>query len=307
MAEFIQKLQPKSSESTLIMRNAFLQLHIAVLLAGLTGVMGRLISLNEGLLVWYRMFFTVLVLWLIHQFTRSKQASSSFALYPYLTGALVAIHWVFFYGSIKYSNVSIGLVCFSSVGFFTAILDPLVNKRSFDIREIALGILAITGISLMFHFETAAQTGILLGIISSLLATLFTVINKRLLTQYQSKELSRYELTGGWIVLTILLPVYLYFFPVKQLLPSAQDLIWLVILSVLCTVVAFHLSLNALKKISPFTVNLSYNLEPLYGILLAFILFKEYQELDKGFYFGLTLILLSVLLQSVRIWYKKTD
>lgn len=288
------------------MRKAFLQLHLAVLLAGLTGVMGRLISLNEGLLVWYRMLFTVIVLWAIHIFSRSQDSTKSFHLYPYLTGALVAIHWVFFYGSIKYSNVSIGLVCFSAVGFFTAILDPLINKRSFDVRELALGTLAILGIYLMFHFETSSQTGIILGIISSLLATLFTVINKRLLNQYSSQELSRFELTGGWMMLTIFLPFYLYFFPVTSYLPTSSDLFWLLILSVCCTVVAFHLSLNALKKISPFTVNLSYNLEPVYGIILAFALFQEYQELDKGFYLGLALIILSVLLQSVRIWSKKT-
>lgn len=288
------------------MRKAFLQLHIAVLLAGITGVMGRLISLNEGLLVWYRMFFTVIVLWIIHHFSRKDSSRSSFHPYPYLTGGIVALHWVFFYGSIKYSNVSVGLVCFSAVGFFTAILDPLINKRAFDKQEIALGLLVILGIYLMFHFDANYQTGIILGIISSLLATLFTVINKQLLNQFSSKELSRFELTGGWLVLSILLPVYLFFFPVETILPTTTDLFWLLILSVLCTVLAFHLSLNALKKISPFTVNLSYNLEPVYGILLAFILFREDRELDKGFYIGITLIVLSVLLQSIRIRNQKT-
>lgn len=288
------------------MRKAFLQLHLAVLLAGFTGVMGRLISLNEGLLVWYRMLFTVIVIWIIHAFSKTRVLAKKLPIYPYLTGALVAIHWVFFYGSIKYSNVSIGLVCFSAVGFFTAILDPLINKRSFDGREIALGVLSILGIYLMFHFETSSQTGIILGIISSLLATLFTVINKRLLNTYSSNELSRFELTGGWLILTFLLPVYLYIFPVKSYIPNILDIFWLLILSICCTVIAFHHSLNALKKISPFTVNLSYNLEPVYGILIAFALFHEYQELDKGFYLGLTLIIVSVLLQSVRIWSKKT-
>lgn len=288
------------------MRKAFLQLHIAVLLAGITGVMGRLISLNEGLLVWYRMLFTVIVLWIIHYFTRSNSRRSSFHPYPYLTGGIVALHWVFFYGSIKYANVSVGLVCFSAVGFFTAILDPLINKRGFDKKEIALGLLVILGIYLMFHFDANYQTGIILGIISSLLATLFTVINKQLLNLYSSKDLSRFELTGGWMVLSILLPIYLFIFPVESILPTTNDLIWLLILSVLCTVLAFHLSLNALKKISPFTVNLSYNLEPVYGILLAFILFREDRELDKGFYIGITLIILSVLLQSIRIRNQKT-
>lgn len=288
------------------MRKAFLHLHLAVLLAGLTGVMGRLITLNEGLLVWYRMFFTVIVLWLLYVVQNNSKQRSSWQLAPFLTGGIVALHWVFFYASIKYSNVSIGLVCFSAVGFFTAILDPLMNQRLFDAKEVALGLLAIAGVYLMFHFETAYQRGILLGLLSSLLATLFTVINKRLLLKFSAQELSRYELTGGWIVLTLILPFYLIFFPPQRLWPTTNDLFWLLVLSVLCTVLAFHLSLNALKKISPFTVNLSYNLEPVYGIMLAFVLFQEYREVDKGFYIGLSLIILSVLLQSVRIWSKKT-
>lgn len=288
------------------MRKAFLQLHMAILLAGLTGVMGRLISLNEGLLVWYRMFFTIIVLWVIHFFSRSKSPIVPFSILPYLTGGLVSLHWVFFYGSIKYANVSIGLVCFSAVGFFTALVDPFINNRPFDSKEIVIGLLVILGIYLMFHFEASHQMGIILGVISSFFATLFTVINKRLLNTYSSRELSRCELTGGWLVLSILLPFYLFYFPSTRLLPTSSDLLWLLILSFFCTVVAFHLSLNALKKISPFTVNLSYNLEPLYGILLAFILFREDRELDKGFYLGLAVILLSVLFQTARIWDKKT-
>lgn len=288
------------------MRKAFLQLHGAILLAGLTGVLGRLISLNEGVLVWYRMFFTIIVLWAMHFFSRTAPRKSTFPIYPYLIGGLISLHWVFFYGSIKYANVSIGLVCFSAVGFFTAILDPLCNKRPFDLLELALGILAILGIYLMFHVDANYQIGIILGIISSLLATLFTVFNKRLLEDYSASDLSRYELTGGWLLLSVLMPVYVYYFPGSALVPSWLDVLWLLILSILCTVVAFHLSLNALKKISSFSVNLSYNLEPVYGILLAFILFREDRELDNGFYMGLSLIILSVLLQTLRIRLKKT-
>lgn len=288
------------------MRKAFLQLHLAILLAGITGVMGRLISLNEGLLVWYRMFFTIIVLWVLYFFSKSESRSLTFPFFPYLTGGLVSLHWVFFYGSIKYANISIGLVCFSTVGFFTALLDPLINNRPFDSKEIVLGLLVILGIYLIFHFESHHQVGIILGVISSFLATLFTVINKRLLNVYSSKKLSRFELTGGWLVLSLLLPFYLMYFPSTSLLPTYRDILWLLILSLLCTVVAFHLSLNALKKISPFTVNLSYNLEPLYGIILAFIFFREDRELDKGFYIGFTLILLSVLFQTISIWDKKT-
>ncbi len=289
------------------MRKAFLQLHIAILLAGLTGILGRLISLNEGLLVWYRMFFTVITLWLLRFVFKSMSGTSEGPLWkPYLAGGLVALHWVFFYASIKYANVSIGLICFSAVGFFTAVLDPLIMKRRFNTWELFMGALVMAGIYLIFHFDAAYKMGIVLGVISSLLAALFTIINKILLKEHQARALTLHELTGGWLILTALLPLYLYFFPVPDLLPGWTDIGWLMILALFCTVLAFNLSLEALQKISPFTVNLSYNLEPLYGILLAFLVYREDKELNSGFYAGFTIIIFTVLLQSFRVWKKKS-
>jgi drug/metabolite transporter (DMT)-like permease len=290
------------------MKKAFLQLHIAILLAGLTGVLGRLISLNEGLLVWYRLFFTVISLWLLRFLFTSMSVKSEGPLWkPYLAGGLVALHWVFFYGSIKYANVSIGLVCFSAMGFFTALLDPLIMKRRINIWELVMGTLVMIGIYLIFHFDAAFKTGIILGIISSLLAALFTIINKRLLIAHQARALTLHELTGGWLILTALMPLYLYFFPVPNLVPSWTDAGWLLILALFCTVLAFNLSLEALHKISPFTVNLSYNLEPLYGILLAFMIYREDKELSSGFYAGISIIVFTVLLQSFRVYTKKSS
>jgi len=290
------------------MRKAFLQLHIAILLAGLTGILGRLISLNEGLLVWYRLFFTVIALWILWFFFQRKSMPYQRRLWrPYLAGGVVALHWVFFYGSIKYANVSIGLVCFSAVGFFTAILEPLFMKRRFEWVELLMGSLVMAGIYLIFHFDASFKTGIVLGIISSLLATVFTIINKILLKDMPARALTLHELTGGWLILSLLLPLYLYYFPTHSVLPSWSDAGWLLVLSLFCTVLAFNLSLEALHKISPFTVNLSYNLEPVYGILLAFIVYREDRELDQGFYYGISLIMLTVLMQSWRVWRKKSS
>lgn len=289
------------------MKKAFLQLHIAVLLAGLTGVLGRLITLNEGLLVWYRLFFTVIFLWLMWFLIPGTRGRSDGPLWKaYLVGGIVALHWVFFYGSIKYANVSIALVCFSAVGFFTSIIDPMIMGRRFDPWELTLGILVMFGIYLIFHFDSKFETGIILGVVSSLLAALFTVINKNLLREHNARSLTLHELTGGWLILTLLLPFYLYVFPVADLLPGWSDVGWLLVLSLFCTVLAFNLSLEALHKISPFTVNLSYNLEPVYGILLAFLLYREDKELDKGFYYGIAIIIFTVLHQSWRVWKKKS-
>jgi drug/metabolite transporter (DMT)-like permease len=285
------------------MRKAFLQLHVAIFLAGFTGILGRLITLNEGLLVWYRMMFSTLGLLLLASFSGGIPRAGKGKWLPLLgVGAIVALHWVFFYGSIKYANVSISLVCFSAVGFFTSLLDPIMSHRRFNYIEVALGILVMFGIYLIFHFDRQYQVGILLGVISSLLAATFTILNKKLIDQHGTNTVTLYEMGGGTLALTILLPFYIYQFPPDHFIPTGNDFFWLLILSLLCTVLAFRLSLDALKKISPFTVNLSYNLEPVYGIILAFVVYQENKFLGKGFYIGFGIILLTVLLQSWRVW-----
>jgi drug/metabolite transporter (DMT)-like permease len=284
------------------MRKAFLQLHIAVFLAGFTGPLGRLITLNEGLLVWYRLGITTVTLftWLL----LSKQfVKISLSEWLKITGvgAIVALHWVLFYGSIKYANISIALVCFSAIGFFTAFMEPWIEKRKIDFMEVLLGSIAVLGIYLIFHFDPQFKVGIILGILASLLASIFPVLNKRLLKIHSTQIVTSYELAGGFLTLTLLLPFYINRFPADHFMPSVSDWAWLLVLSWLCTVVAFNLSLAALKKISPFTVNLSYNLEPIYGILLAFLIYQENKYLSSGFYIGFGLILLTVILQTYRL------
>lgn len=288
------------------MKKAFLQLHIAILLAGFTGILGRLITLNEGLLVWYRLFFTVIFLWAMYLLAAKSASTAKTSLLPlYAVGGLVALHWVFFYGSIKYANVSIGLVCFSAVSFFTAVFDPFITGRKNDIREWLLGLMVMAGIYMIFHFDPHYKTGIILGIVSSALAALFTIFNKMLLRNHTAMEVTRHQLTGGWLLLTLLLPAYLHYFPAQSIWPGWADTGWLLFLSLFCTVLAYNLSMSALRSISPFTVNLSYNLEPLYGILLAFLLYREDKELAAGFYYGMAIIVITVLIQSWRVWKKK--
>jgi drug/metabolite transporter (DMT)-like permease len=288
------------------MRKAFFQLHIAVLLAGLTGILGKLISLNEGLLVWYRLFITAVSLWLLAAVRRQDIRIGRRDLWRIIgTGGIAALHWVCFYGSIKYSNVSVGLMCFSAVGFFTAIIEPLVMKHRLDVVELLLGLLAIVGIFFIFQVDPHYKTGIAIGMVSSLLASLFPVLNKRILRRVQPETVTLYELSGGCLVLTVLMPLYLWLFPAPSLLPGLADLGWLLILSWACTVLAFNLGLMALQKISAFTVSLTYNLEPVYGILLAFVVFREDKYFNKGFYVGLGIILGSIVLQMVRLGRRK--
>jgi drug/metabolite transporter (DMT)-like permease len=285
---------------------AFLQLHAAVFLAGFTGVLGRLIELNEGWLVWYRMLLSSLLLLLI--FLIRKQSiliERKYLVQCVGIGALIALHWVFFYGSIKYANVSIALVCFAATGSFTAFLEPLLHRRRLDMVEVMLGLLVLLGIYLIFHFDVHYKTGILLGVAAAFLSALFPIFNKRLIQHIPAANLTLYELGGGWLMLSLLLPLYLKFSPAEKHIPSLNDWFWLLMLAFFCTVLAFQLSVNALKKISPFTANLTYNLEPVYGILLAFLLYNENKDLGKGFYWGILLIIASVLIQTVRVWQTK--
>jgi drug/metabolite transporter (DMT)-like permease len=288
------------------LKKAFIQLHVAVLLAGLTGILGKLITLNEGLLVWYRLMITAVSLWILALLRRQAVRIDGRDVWRIFgVGCIAAMHWVLFYGSIKYSNVSVGLLCFSAVGFFTALLEPLVFRHAIDKVELLLGVLVILGIFLIFRVDPRYKTGILIGLGSSLLGSLFPVLNKRLLQRVPAATVTLYELSGGFLFLSMLLPVYLYLFPTQYVVPSPGDWGWLLILSWACTVLAFTLSMNALRKISAFTVNLSYNLEPVYGILLAFIVFREDKHLTLGFFIGFLLIILSIVLQMIRLWRKR--
>lgn len=288
------------------MKKALLYLHLAVFLAGFTGVLGRLISLNESLLVWYRLLFTFLSMSLLFLWQRSFPPVSLVGITKIFgVGAVVALHWVSFYGSIKYSNVSVALVCFSTLGFFSAVLEPLITRKKISPIEALLGLITVLGVYLIFHFDAQYKKGIAFGIVSAVLASLFTILNKILLRQYPPKTVTFYELTGGFIVLSFILPLYLRIFRMQFSLPQGWDWAWLLVLSLLCTVLAFYLSLMALKSVSPFTVNLTYNLEPVYGIILAFLIYRENKDLHRSFYAGLLLIFLAVLIQMWRVYRKE--
>ena len=284
------------------MKKAFIQLHVAVFLAGFTAILGKLIQLNEGLLVWYRLLLTVIILGAIMFFKKQLEVIAAKDMLKIAgVGLIIAIHWVTFYGSVKYANISVALVCFSATGFFTALFEPFIFKKKIVLAELLLGLLAITGIYIIFDFHPQYKVGIIFGIISAMGSALFPVFNKQLLLRFSPKILTLYELGSGLILLTVLVPFYLIQFPASYYLPTMADWGWLLILAALCTVVSFDLQLNALRKISAFTANLTYNLEPLYGIILAFIFFKENKMFHNEFYIGLALIVLAIMLQMIRV------
>jgi len=289
------------------MKKALTQLHVAVLLAGFTGILGALIQLNEIWLVWYRIAITVVTLLLAASLLKQSLRIASASAFRLMgIGAIIALHWVFFYGSIKLSNVSIGLICFASVGLFTSLLEPLINKTPFAPAEMLLGLLSLVGIYIIFHFDSRYRTGIIMGTLSSLLAAVFSVLNKRNVTSFSPRLMLFYEMTGGVLALSLLMPLYLHFFPAGNSKPSLMDFGWLLILSWACTILAMDLMLKSLQHISAFTQTLTLNLEPVYGIAMAWFFFKENQQLNTSFYLGFALIVISVALQMVRVSRKKT-
>ncbi len=279
------------------MKKAFLQLHIAVFLAGFTGILGRLITLNEGMIVWYRLLLTAVTMWILFGLMKKLQRIPVIDIIKIsAVGFIAAMHWVTFYGSIKYSNVSVSLICFSAISFFTALFEPVILKKKMNWTELLLGIITLSGIYIIFHFDTHFKTGIILGIISAILASLFPIFNREFLKRTNVETMLTWQQTGGLIVLSALLPFYLQKFPVDSFIPSLENFGWLLVLAWFCSVLAFKLSGNALKRLSAFTVNLTYNLEPVYGIILAFIVYKENEFLSKWFYVGFAIIAVALII-----------
>ncbi|MBU3677183.1 MAG: EamA family transporter, partial [Chitinophagaceae bacterium] len=275
---------------------------------GFTGVLGRAISVAEFPLVWYRTAITAIIFGLILWYRNEFKRINGFEVLRFLgIGTIIAIHWVAFYGAIKYANASIALTCLATAGIFTALLEPMVLRTRFNPIELLVGFIALLGMYCIYHFDVRYATGIGLGIIASLLSSVFTLFNKKIVQQYPARMVAFYEIGGGFLVLTLLYPVYTNFFPQADFALKGYDWAWLLILSWVCTVWGQSLALSALKVISSFTAVLLVNLEPVYGIILAMIFFQENKDLGAGFYWGISLIALSVGLHSLGMLRKKPE
>jgi drug/metabolite transporter (DMT)-like permease len=281
-------------------KKGFIQLHLSVILAGFTGLFGKLITLNEVDIVWYRMLFTTSILLV---FTGLPKVTLRKFLQLSGCGALLGLHWMLFYGSIKASNVSIGVICFSLVGFFTAICEPIILKRRFSWMELLLSCITVAGVMSIFSFDTRYRYGISIGIVSSLVCALYVIFNKKASVGVRSRDVLMSQMSGGLIAVSAIIPLYLSVFPSSQpviVVPNGTNLWFMLCHALFCTVGMYLLQIQALKRLSAFTVNLTYNLEPCYTIILAFLIFGEGREVNFSFYLGITLIVLSVLLQTLR-------
>ncbi|HWJ90020.1 MAG TPA: EamA family transporter [Flavisolibacter sp.] len=284
------------------MKKALIQLNSAVFLWGFTGVLGRAITLDSTMLVWWRLLITMVSLWILYLIQgKASRIPFKAGLLISLIGTILALHWVCFYASIKLANVTIALTCLSTTALIASLIEPLILKKRFDPVEIVLGLFAIAGIFVIYNTHIQFSTGIVVGLLSAIFTVLVSVLNKKIIDQYHPEHITLYQLTGGFLGLTILLPLFRFIFQGVWSSPTVTDWLWLVILSWVCTILTFFLYIRALKKISAFTMNLTLTLEPVYGIILAFMIYHENRLLSNWFYVGFALIAVAVVFHMWRL------
>lgn len=214
-----------------------------------------------------------------------------------VTGAVISLHWVCFYSSIKLANASVAVVVLSVMPFFTSILDPIINKTKFELKQMVVAILIIPGMALIFdNTAITMQAGVWVGILAALLSSIYTVLSKKLVDNLPITMLSFFQLSCGFIVISAMLPLFSKLGWLDIFMPVGNDWIYLILLSVVCTAMAFIFTAMALKALTPFIVNLSINLEPVYGVVLAIVILHENKELTGGFYLGMLILLSAVFL-----------
>ena len=284
---------------------SYLHLHVIVFIWGFTAILGKLISLEALDLVWYRMLFASVIMTFVVLLSKEKVKVPFNVLIGFIvSGIIIAAHWLTFYQAIKVSNISITLACLSTGAFFASILEPIFYKRKVIWYELLFGVIVVVGLGIIFNVETKYTTGIYLAVTSAFLSALFSVINGKYAKEYNPNIISLYELSSGVFFISI----YLFFagsFTPAFFAISVNDLIWLFLLSSICTAYAFSASVKVMKFLSPFTVMLTINLEPIYGIILALLIFKDGEEMTPLFYVGALVILATVIANGIVKSYKK--
>lgn len=278
----------------------YLHLHFLVFIAGFTAILGKLISVNAVSLVWFRMVFaSILMIIYVKLFKVKLQITKKELIKLCIAGVIIALHWIAFYGAIKVANISIALAMFSTGAFFASLLEPIFYKRRVIPYEILFGIVVIIGIYLIVQSEIQHIEGMILGVISAFLSSLFAVLNGKFLEQHSATKISFYEFISGVAFITIYIAFFGEGFSLSFFSISTSDIGLLLILASVCTAYAFIASVYVMRFISPYTVVLTYNLEPIYGIILALILFPETEIMSASFYIGAFIILGVVLTNGI--------
>ena len=278
----------------------YLHLHVLVFIAGFTAILGQLITIEAIPLVWYRMLFALVFIALYAYFSKAK------VLIPFksilnlsFAGVLIALHWITFFGSIKASNISIALAMFSTGAFFASLIEPMIYKRKIIWYEIVFGLIVIVGVIIITQSELKHLLGIVLGIVSAFFSSMFAVLNGKFLEKHTATVITFYEFISG----VLFISVYLLFaengFSQVFFALHLSDFVYLFILASICTAYAFIASVYVMRYISPYTVVLTYNLEPIYGIILAIIIFPEKEKMSLDFYIGAIVIISVVMINGI--------
>ncbi|MFT7442943.1 MAG: drug/metabolite transporter (DMT)-like permease [Maribacter sp.] len=277
----------------------YLLLHLIVFIWGFTAILGALITIDAIPLVFFRMGLAVLFIAVYFLITKKSFYLDKTGLLKFLfTGIVIATHWIFFFKAIKVSNVSVALVTMSTGAFFTSLLEPIFFKRKIKLLEIVLGLLVIVGLYIIFNFESQYQLGIFYALIASFLGSLFAVLNGLFIKRYDANRISFYQLLFGVLFVTVYLLINnrfsIAFFDLSNL-----DWMYLVILSSICTAYAFIASVKVMEYLSPYTVMLTINLEPIYAIILALFIFGDKEKMNPEFYLGACIVLGVVLVNGI--------
>ncbi len=284
----------------------YLHLHFIVFVWGFTAILGELISIAAIPLVWYRMVLATVCVWGYLKIRKiplhvNRQLFGVLAL----SGVIIALHWIAFFAAIKAANVSIALATLSTGAFFTAILEPIFYKRKLILYELVFGVLVVIGLYVIFEASSEYSTGIVYGLIAAFLSAVFSLINGKIAKKRSSIVISFYELASGAGFVTLYLVAYTFFgetasgFTRTFFELTLMDWGYLLVLAIICTAYAFIGSVHVMRYLSPYTVMLTTNLEPVYGIVLAYLIFGETEKMNTGFYYGAVLILGTVLLNGI--------
>lgn len=278
---------------------SYLHLHLIVFIWGFTAILGALITLDALPLVWFRMLFAVGFIGVYIYYKKySLKVPPKILLQFLISGLIIALHWFTFFHAIKISNVSITLACLSTGALFASLIEPVLFGKKIVLYEVFFGMLVVAGLYIIFNVEGNYFWGMLTALASAFLSALFAVINSRLVKSYDATVISFYELSGGVVFFTLLL-LFGNSFSAGFFQLSTQDLMYLLILSSVCTAYAFIASTSVMKFLTPYTVMLTINLEPIYGIILAVLIFKDKEQMSLEFYIGALIILITVLLNAV--------
>ena len=279
-------------------RNSLLVMHLIVIILGLTGVLGKLIEASSTILVWYRMMIAFVALWLYLLLQKKLfKIQKGFIWKLFGVGVIVAAHWLFFFESIKVSNVSVAVVCLATSSLFSALIEPFVFKRKMNAYELIFGIVVIASLAFALQADVSYFLGYVYGVTAAFLATLFTIFNALYINKVKASKITLVEMLGGWLAMSLYIGLFTKT-PLSDFYISQQDTIYLLALGIVCTAFAFVVSVEVMKSLSPYSVIMAVNLEPIYSIVLALILFGESEEMTSSFYIGGSAIILTVFLDG---------